>query len=188
VRAALGGWHGIFVSEPPIPGQVPEGLRDYRRQQRRWSNGFIQVAPKTVVPLWEAPWPLPRRLAAIILVLHQLFFPVAAIGVIAIILGTLLHGSLGPYLPLLEIVGFMTLVVVLGMTLAPYVALKRGPLTTYVKTMLSVPPLMIYLAFSNGAKIIQTARGRKSTFKRTPKKDREATTAEAAAEDAEAGA
>jgi len=182
VRAALGGWHGLFVSEPPIPGQVPEGLRDFRRQQRRWSNGFVQVAQKTVVPLWEAPWPLTRRLAAIILVVHQVFFPVAAIGIIAILIGTLLHGSLAPYLPVFEIVGVMALGVVLGMTLAPYVALKRGPLTTYVKTMASVPPLMIYLAFSNGAKIIQTARGRKSTFKRTPKKDREIV---AAAEEAD---
>jgi hypothetical protein len=33
---------------------------------------------------------------------------------------------------------------------------------------------MIYLAFSNGAKIVQTMRGRKSSFKRTPKIDHEA--------------
>ena len=58
VRAALEGWHGIFVSEPPIPGQVPDGIRDFRRQQRRWSNGFVQVAQKTILPIWEAPWPL----------------------------------------------------------------------------------------------------------------------------------
>ena len=41
---------------------------------------------------------------------------------------------------------------------------------------------MIYLAFANGAKILQTLRGRKSTFKRTPKLDRENETAEAEAE------
>jgi cellulose synthase/poly-beta-1,6-N-acetylglucosamine synthase-like glycosyltransferase len=188
VRAALGGWHGIFVSEPAIPGQVPEGLRDYRRQQRRWSNGFVQVAQKTVLPLWEAPWPLMRRLAAIILVVHQVFFPVVAVGMIAMLLGTLLHGSIAPFLPLIELVAGMALVIVLGMTLAPYIALKRGPILTYVQTMLSVPPLMIYLAFSNGAKIIQTARGRKSTFKRTPKQDREAAPTEepASAEQADA--
>ena len=75
VRAALGGWRGIFVSEPAIPGQVPEGLRDFRRQQRRWSNGFVQVAQRTVVPLWRAPWTLTQRVAAIGLVAHQIFFP-----------------------------------------------------------------------------------------------------------------
>lgn len=169
VRAALGGWHGIFVSEPPIPGQVPEGLRDYRRQQRRWSNGFVQVAQKTVLPLWNAPWSLTRRVAAIVLIVHQIFFPTAAIGLICLLLGVILRGSLTPYLPVLEFIGVETLVVVLGFTLLPYLALKRGSLTDYVKTMVSVPPLMIYLAFSNGAKILQTMRGRKSTFKRTPK-------------------
>jgi cellulose synthase/poly-beta-1,6-N-acetylglucosamine synthase-like glycosyltransferase len=169
VRAALDGWHGIFVSEPAIPGQVPEGLRDFRRQQRRWSSGFVQVAQKTVIPLWRAPWTLVQRVAAITLVAHQIFFPAAAIGVLAMIVGTILHGSPATYAPMLEIIAAMTTVVVLGMTLPPYVALKRGPLVEYLKTMASVPPLMIYLAFSNGAKIIQTMRGRKSPFKRTPK-------------------
>lgn len=169
VRAALGGWHGIFVSEPAIPGQVPEGLRDFRRQQRRWSNGFVQVAQKTVLPLWRAPWTLTQRVAAIVLIVHQIFFPTAAIGLLALLLAVLLRGSLAPYLPVLEFIGVETTIVVLGFTLPPYLALRRGSLIDYVKTMASVPPLMIYLAFSNGAKILQTMRGRKSTFKRTPK-------------------
>ena len=174
VRAALAGWHGIFLSEPPIPGQVPEGLRDFRRQQRRWSSGFMQVAQKTVAPLWRAPWTLMQRVMAIALVAHQIFFPAAAIGVIGLILGTILHGTIAPYLPMLSIIAAMTTVVVLGFTLPPYLALKRGPLWTYFKTMAFLPPLMIYLAFSNGAKIIQTMLGRKSSFKRTPKIDHEA--------------
>jgi len=183
VRAALAGWHGVFVSEPPIPGQVPEGLRDFRRQQRRWSNGFVQVAQKTVLPIWNGPWTTPQRVMAIALVAHQIFFPAAAIGVIAMILGVLLHGSIAPYRPILSIVGVMTAMVVLGITLPPYVRLKRGPIVDYVKTMVSVPPLMIYLAFANGAKVLQTMRGRKSTFKRTPKIDHDAASA-----DVEAGA
>ncbi|WP_024878707.1 MULTISPECIES: glycosyltransferase family 2 protein [unclassified Methylosinus] len=185
VRAALGGWHGIFVSEPPIPGQVPEGLRDYRRQQRRWSNGFVQVAQKTVLPLWNAPWSLTRRVAAIVLIVHQIFFPTAAIGLICLLLGVILRGSLTPYLPVLEFIGVETLVVVVGFTLLPYLALKRGALTDYAKTMVSVPPLMIYLAFSNGAKILQTMRGRKSTFKRTPKTEVTAATATPTIQEAE---
>jgi cellulose synthase/poly-beta-1,6-N-acetylglucosamine synthase-like glycosyltransferase len=171
VRAALKGWHGLFVSEPPIPGQVPEGLRDFRRQQRRWSNGFVQVAQRTILPLWRAPWTLMQRISAISLVAHQIFFPAAAIGLIAFTVGTILHGTIAPYLSMLALIGLMTTVVVLGITLPPYLALKRGPILDYFKTMASVPPIMIYLAFSNGAKILQTMRGRKSTFKRTPKKD-----------------
>jgi cellulose synthase/poly-beta-1,6-N-acetylglucosamine synthase-like glycosyltransferase len=188
VRAALKGWRGLFISEPAVPGQVPEGIRDFRRQQRRWSNGFVQVAQKTIPSLWAAPWTLTQRIAAIALIAHQIFFPFAAIGVISLIIGTLLHGSIMPYAGLLETVGVMTLIVVLGITLPPYIALKRGPLLMYLQTMASVPPLMIYLAFSNGAKIIQTIRGRKSTFKRTPKIDHEAEPAPGPAEiDADVG-
>jgi cellulose synthase/poly-beta-1,6-N-acetylglucosamine synthase-like glycosyltransferase len=173
VRAALNGWHGLFVSEPPIPGQVPEGIRDFRRQQRRWSNGFVQVAQKTILPIWRSPWSLTRRVMAISLIAHQIFFPTAAIGFIAFVLGGLLHGSLAPYADVLEIIGIMTALVALGITLPPYLALKRGTIVDYLKTVASIPPLMIYLAFANGAKILQTLRGRKSTFKRTPKLDHE---------------
>ena len=176
VRAALQGWHGLFVSEPPIPGQVPEGIRDFRRQQRRWSNGFVQVAQKTVLPIWRSPWSLTRRVMAISLIAHQIFFPTAAIGLIAFFLGVILHGSLAPFAGMLEIIGIMTVLVALGITLPPYLALKRGTLADFVKTVASIPPLMIYLAFANGAKILQTLRGRKSTFKRTPKLDHEAAT------------
>jgi cellulose synthase/poly-beta-1,6-N-acetylglucosamine synthase-like glycosyltransferase len=169
VRAALDGWHGIFVSEPAIPGQVPEGIRDFRRQQRRWSNGFVQVAKRTVAPIWNAPWTLTQRIAAVTLISHQIFFPTAAIGLIAFLIGIGLHGSVAPYALLLEVVGAMIVVIALGMTLPPYLALKRGSLADYAKTVVSIPPLLIYLAFSNGAKVVQTLRGRRSQFKRTPK-------------------
>ncbi|MGA9599463.1 MAG: glycosyltransferase family 2 protein [Methylocystis sp.] len=169
VHAALDGWHGVFVSEPAIPGQVPEGIRDFRRQQRRWSNGFVQVAQRTLAPLWSAPWTLTQRIAAVTLISHQIFFPAAAIGVIAFLVGVGLHGSPAPYALLLEIIGVMIMVIALGMTLPSYLALKRGSLADYLKTVVSIPPLMVYLAFSNGAKVVQTLRGRRSHFKRTPK-------------------
>ena len=179
VRAALRDWHGLFVSHPAIPGQVPEGIRDFRRQQRRWSNGFVQVAQKTIAPVWTSHWPLEKRVMAISLIAHQIFFPAAAIGIIAAIIGVVLHGSIDPYIGALKLIGLMTLMVVIGITLMPYLVLKRGSVADYFKTMASVPPLMIYLAFANGAKILQTLRGRKSTFKRTPKLDREGETLDA---------
>lgn len=182
VRAALKGWHGVFVAEPPIPGQVPEGIRDFRRQQRRWSNGFVQVAQKTVLPIWRGPWTLVERVMAISLIAHQIFFPAAAIGLIALVIGVVLHGSLAPYLGMLTLIASMTVLVALGITLAPYLALKRGTVVDYAKTVGSVPPLFVYLAFANGAKILQTLRGRKSTFKRTPKLDRETASLDAEAE------
>ena len=119
--------------------------------------------------MWNAPWPLFARLSAIWLVMHQVFFPICAITLIAFGLGVLMHMSIVPYLPLLAFIVAMVLAVVIGFTLPPYLALKRGPVGMYILTMLSLPPLFIYLAVANAPKIIQTARGRREHFKRTPK-------------------
>jgi len=172
IRTALAGWHGRFISQPAIPGQMPEGMRDWRRQQRRWSNGFIQVAQRTIGPLWNAPWSLGNRISSIPLVLHQVFFPLCAGAIIFTILGILARGfAVAPYAPLFVFIFVMVAAVVLGMTMPPYLALKRGSVWRYFATMAMLPPLFIYLAVANAPKILQTARGRQEHFKRTPKKE-----------------
>jgi cellulose synthase/poly-beta-1,6-N-acetylglucosamine synthase-like glycosyltransferase len=170
IRSRLAGWHGIFVAEPPIPGQVPDTMRNWRRQQRRWSNGFVQVAQRTFGRMLRAPWPIAEKLSALSMITMQAFFPAVAIGFVAAILGLLLRGmDLRPYIPELVIIVVLTLTVAIGMTLPPYVALKRGPITRYVQTVVLLPFLMIYLSGANAPKILQTLRGRTEMFKRTPK-------------------
>jgi hypothetical protein len=100
----------------------------------------------------------------------QVIFPAIAIGFVAAVLGFLLRGmNLRPYIPELVITTTLTIIVTLGMTLPPYMALKRGPISRYVKTIVLLPFLMIYLGGANAPKMIQTWRGRTEMFKRTPK-------------------
>jgi cellulose synthase/poly-beta-1,6-N-acetylglucosamine synthase-like glycosyltransferase len=170
IRAKLAGWHGIFVAEPAIPGQVPDTMRNWRRQQRRWSNGFVQVARRTLGSLLRAPWPLAEKFSAISMMTMQMVFPAIAIGFVAAVLALLLRGmDLRPYIPELVMVTILTITVTLGMTLPPYIALKRGPISRYLKTIVLVPFLIIYLGGANAPKMIQTWRGRTEMFKRTPK-------------------
>jgi cellulose synthase/poly-beta-1,6-N-acetylglucosamine synthase-like glycosyltransferase len=170
IRARLAGWHGVFVAEPPIPGQVPDTMRNWRRQQRRWSNGFVQVAQRTFGRMLRAPWPLGEKFSALSMITMQAFFPAVAIGFVAALLGLLLRGmDLRPYIPELAIAIILTVIVAVGMTLPPYIALKRGPVSRYVQTVVLLPFLMIYLSGANAPKILQTLRGRTEMFKRTPK-------------------
>jgi cellulose synthase/poly-beta-1,6-N-acetylglucosamine synthase-like glycosyltransferase len=170
IRARLAGWHGVFVAEPPIPGQVPDTMRNWRRQQRRWSNGFVQVAQRTFGRMLRAPWPLGEKFSALSMITMQAFFPAVAIGFVAALFGLLLRGmDLRPYIPELAIAVILTVIVAIGMTLPPYIALKRGPVSRYVQTVVLLPFLMIYLSGANAPKILQTLRGRTEMFKRTPK-------------------
>jgi cellulose synthase/poly-beta-1,6-N-acetylglucosamine synthase-like glycosyltransferase len=170
VRTGLAGWHGIFLMEPAVPGLVPERVRHWRVQQRRWSNGFVQVARKLMRPVWFSAWPLSRKISATALIMIQAFFPCLAIAVISLLFCLILSG-LNPlaYLPLLGLCLIFFILVAVGMTLAPYVALRRGNFIEYVKTLASLPPLMIFVSVTNAPSILKTLFGRREHFKRTPK-------------------
>ncbi len=170
VRTGLAGWHGIFLMEPAVPELVPDRVRHWRVQQRRWSNGFVQVARKLIRPVWSAAWPLSRKVSATALIMIQAVFPCAAIGLIALLFCLILSG-LNPlaYLPLLGIILVLIVMVSVGMTLSPYVVLRRGNFVEYVKTLASLPPLITFVSVSNAPSILKTLFGRREHFKRTPK-------------------
>ena len=64
IRAEIAGWHGLFSMEPAVPGLVPDKVSHWQVQQRRWSNGFVQVARKLLSEVWAAEWPVWRKLSA----------------------------------------------------------------------------------------------------------------------------
>lgn len=173
IRVALAGWHGLFVAEPAIPGLVPERVSHWRVQQRRWSTGFVEVARKLLATIWRAPWSLRFKLSAGFLIFVQLFYPCAAIAIVSLLACVILRGGhFGPYVPVFVLVWSMVLVIALGMTLVPYMALRRGPVWRYVATVLLLPPAMIFISLSNAPSILRTVFGRRESFKRTPKSEK----------------
>ncbi len=176
VRVGLADWHGIFLMEPSVPGLVPERVRHWRVQQRRWSNGFVQVARKLFNEVWASHWSIRRKMSASALILIQAFYPFAAIATVSFLFCLLLRG-LNPhaYVPLIAFVVSLILLVAVGMSLVPYIILRRGTLVQYVVTLASIPPLMVYVSVSNAPSILKTLFGRREHFKRTPK-SRPATT------------
>jgi cellulose synthase/poly-beta-1,6-N-acetylglucosamine synthase-like glycosyltransferase len=170
VRVGLAGWHGLFLMEPGIPGLVPDRIAHWRVQQRRWSTGFVEVARKLVPTIWHAPWSFAYKMSAMFLIFVQLFYPCAAVGFVSLFVCIALrHGNYAPYLPWLILISTLIVVIISGMTLLPYIALKRGSLWNYLSTVVMVAPAMLFLSLSNAPSILSTAVGRSEGFKRTPK-------------------
>jgi cellulose synthase/poly-beta-1,6-N-acetylglucosamine synthase-like glycosyltransferase len=170
VRVALAGWHGLFVMEPAIPGLVPERIDHWRVQQRRWSTGFVQVARKLLGKIWSVPWSLGFKLSATFLIFVQLFYPCAAIATISFVACVLLRaGNATPYVPLMSLIGVLIVIIAIGLTLVPFVTLKRGSVWRYIATVFLVPPAMVFISLSNAPAIVKTMFGGNESFKRTPK-------------------
>ncbi len=170
VRAEIAGWRGLFSMDPPVPGLVPDQVKHWRVQQRRWSNGFVQVARKLLKQVWTSDWSIRRKCSASLLILIQAFYPCAAIATSSLFTSIVLReGDPTAYLPILGAVAVLVAMVAIGMTLTPYVALRRGSLSRYVATLASLTPLMIFVSLSNAPSILKTVFGAADTWTRTPK-------------------
>jgi cellulose synthase/poly-beta-1,6-N-acetylglucosamine synthase-like glycosyltransferase len=170
VRAEIAGWHGLFSMDPPVPGLVPDQVRHWRVQQRRWSNGFVQVARKLLGQIWTSDWSKRRKFSASILILVQAFYPCVAIAIAALLTSvTLREGDSTIYLPIIDLIAVLMAMVAIGMTLTPYVILRRGSLSRYVATVASLTPLMIFISLSNAPSILKTVFGAEDSWTRTPK-------------------
>jgi cellulose synthase/poly-beta-1,6-N-acetylglucosamine synthase-like glycosyltransferase len=170
VRAEIAGWHGLFAMNPPVPGLVPDQVGHWRVQQRRWSNGFVQVARKLLGELWTADWRISRKISASFLILIQLFYPCVALGSLSLALIAIARsGDMAFYQPLMAIAAAVILFIGVGLTLMPYLILRRGPLWRYFATLASLVPLLIYVSLSNAPSILRTVLGGDESWRRTPK-------------------
>ena len=68
-----------------------------------------------------------------------------------------------------SIILVLCVMVAIGMTLPPYLALKRGGVPRYAATLLTLPPLLLYLSLANSLPMVAAFFGRRESFKRTPK-------------------
>jgi hypothetical protein len=120
--------------------------------------------------VWMANWPVWRKLPASFLILIQTFYPCVALASLCLALCAIVRGGdLALYLPVIATIAALVLLIGIGMTLMPYIILRRGSLWRYLATLASLPPLMIYVSLSNAPSILKTVFGATETWKRTPK-------------------
>ncbi|WP_422000004.1 glycosyltransferase family 2 protein [Reyranella sp.] len=170
LRTSLRGWHGVFLMEPHVVGELPARIDDFGAQQSRWSKGFVQVARKLIAPIWASDWSGEAKFTTTVALGQQLIFPMLALGIVALIVSIVGHGHLlGFFRFLLWLWLLGMLAVLIGMTWGAYRRLRRGSLGRYLATAASVPALIVYLAVANAGAIVGAGFGRKTEFRRTPK-------------------
>jgi cellulose synthase/poly-beta-1,6-N-acetylglucosamine synthase-like glycosyltransferase len=170
IRAALTGWKGLFSMYPAVTGLVPDRMRHWRVQQRRWASGFAQIARKSIGPILWSSWTAAQKLQAVFLILYQAALPIIAVAAIALLSDVILRrGGIPPVGPLFALIMILILPVLIGMTLPPYLELKRGGIGRYLLGVTALPPLIVYLSLANARPIVAAFFGRREVFKRTPK-------------------
>ena len=170
IRAALAGWKGLFSLEPAVTGLVPDQMRHWRVQQRRWASGFAQIARNLTGPIWSSRSSLTEKLQAGFLIFYQSALPVIAVGAVALLIDTILHRGISPLIvPLIAAILVLFLPVLVGMTLPPYLELRRGGVFRYISAVCALPPMILYMSLANARPIVAAFFGRNEVFKRTPK-------------------
>ncbi len=170
LRAYLEGWGGVFLMEPHVVGELPRNADDFRTQQSRWSKGFVQVARKLLLPIWNSGLSGEAKVTTTVALGQQLVFPVLVVGVVGLVISTIGHGGMPGFFRFLLWMWLVSAVVILfGSTWGAYRRLNRGGLGGYLVAALSVPGVIVYLAAANAGAIVGAMFGKKTEFTRTPK-------------------
>jgi cellulose synthase/poly-beta-1,6-N-acetylglucosamine synthase-like glycosyltransferase len=53
-RIQLAGFHGVYLNDLEVPGEVPPTIASLKRQQGRWARGSLQTARKLLRQIWKS--------------------------------------------------------------------------------------------------------------------------------------
>jgi cellulose synthase/poly-beta-1,6-N-acetylglucosamine synthase-like glycosyltransferase len=63
-RAELRGWRGMYFGDESAPGELPDDILAYKRQQARWARGTLQTVRKLMPAIFRSKLPWHTKLAA----------------------------------------------------------------------------------------------------------------------------
>mgnify|MGYP003945611699 CR=1 FL=1 len=64
IRAETRGWRGVYLNRVESPGELPDDVNAFKRQQKRWARGSSQVMRKLLAALWRSPLSLAAKVMA----------------------------------------------------------------------------------------------------------------------------
>jgi len=172
-RSQLCGWRIVYDQDVLTPGELPESIGGFMRQQHRWTMGHTQVCRKHFRNLLRAPWPFRKKAEAAIHLLRWMTYP-AALGLAVLMMPAL---TLNPHLKQMSIlesaVGLVLFLLASGAASVFYVS---GQVSLYPRIWwrrIVYVPLLISLTLAlapNCCRAIWMGlTGRKEPFRKTPR-------------------
>jgi cellulose synthase/poly-beta-1,6-N-acetylglucosamine synthase-like glycosyltransferase len=178
-RAQMAGWRALYLVSVAVPGELPDALAIWRRQQLRWNKGFAQTARKLLPRILsdsDLPW-RDRSIATLHLggcTFGVLLAVSATAWVIDVGLGTITSPVV---LPIAAVDLLQALIGALGLAVASRTLLRSlgvRRVTDGLLPLLSVVAKTLGMHAYAGAMtargVLDGVRGRHSSFLRTPKK------------------
>ena len=164
-RAQLHGWHGRFLPEEAVPGELPGDILAYKLQQGRWARGTVQCVRKLFPRIVNAPRPWAHKLFAWLHLTGYVIHPLMLVMMITTPILLFYSAQLPEWLGL---VGALSLAPIASMIVAQRVQRRSWGLTA-----MDVLPAMMFgigIAFSNTVGMITgLMRNQTNEWIRTPK-------------------
>jgi cellulose synthase/poly-beta-1,6-N-acetylglucosamine synthase-like glycosyltransferase len=83
VRVQLEGWRGLRLASVGVPGELPESMDAWLKQQANWSRGTGTVLRLNVLGIWRGALPFRSKLAATLLLGTDLLGPALIVAVLS---------------------------------------------------------------------------------------------------------
>ncbi|MGH7476297.1 MAG: glycosyltransferase [Longimicrobiales bacterium] len=84
-RAQLRGWSIVLRNDVSVPGELPETIAAFRKQQQRWARGTIGCARKHLRAVLGSPLPARVKLAALFQLTGHLVYPATVLLALCIV-------------------------------------------------------------------------------------------------------
>lgn len=166
-RAQLRGWRGRYVEDVVCPGELPQTVLAFKRQQARWARGSIQCARKLAGPVLRSSMPLSHKLLALLHMsgyLANVFVLLLAVITPLLILTASGLPSLPPWLSLVSVA---SLCPILAMFVAQF---AQGRTIDFLCDLPAAVVLGVGVSLSNSIAVVAGLFGKSSgEFERTPK-------------------
>jgi len=176
-RADLAGWRAVYLVSVPVPGEVPDSVAAWRRQQLRWNKGYAQTARKLLPRIGRAPIPLRRKFDALLHLSGCTFGVMTIAGNVLfnidLVLGTMSYRIVLPltaYALLQSMVGALALALLSRRVLRDVACDEpsTGPMQRCWLALCTIG-MHAYAGLITGTGVLDGMRGRASQFVRTPK-------------------